>query len=113
AFYHTSCEKLNKIECLIQELYMVLVIAEVCYVSTVNVIPKHGMSKDCMLSSYTKKFVLGARKIAGDADVEVYSVASLLVAAMERRIAGDTVAYHSPNCRDIKVELVSVTSYKN
>ncbi|HIW46368.1 MAG TPA: GreA/GreB family elongation factor, partial [Candidatus Yaniella excrementigallinarum] len=38
---------------------------------------------------------------------------SPLGAAIEGRKAGDTVTYQAPNGKDIQVELVSVTPYKD
>src|SRR5699024_6482150 len=76
-------------------------------------IVKPGMFIECKLAGNTMKFVLGSREIAGDSDVEVYSVASPLGAAIEGRKASDTVTYQAPNGKDIQVELVSVTPYKD
>jgi len=112
AGYHAAREEQSKNEGRIQELKALLENAEVGEAAADDGIVKPGMFIECKLAGNTMKFVLGSREIAGNSDVEVYSVASPLGTAIEGRKAGDTVTYQAPNGKDIEVELVSVTPYK-
>lgn len=111
AGYHAAREEQSKNEGRIQELKALLENAEVGESAADDGIVKPGMLVECKLAGNDMKFVLGSREIAGDADIEVYSVASPLGSAIEGHTAGDTVSYQAPNGKEIQVELVSVTPY--
>jgi len=111
AGYHAAREEQSKNEGRIQELKALLENAEVGESAADDGIVKPGMLVECKLAGNTMKFVLGSREIAEGADVDVYSVASPLGAAIQGHKAGDTVSYKAPNGKDIEVELVSVVPY--
>lgn len=111
AGYHAAREEQSKNEGRIQELKALLENAEVGAAATDDGIVKTGMLVECKLAGNPMKFVLGSREIAEGADVEVYSAASPLGAAIEGHKAGETVTYKAPNGKDIEVELISVVPY--
>ena len=111
AGYHAAREEQSKNEGRIQELKALLENAEVGESAADDGIVKPGMLVECKLAGNAMKFVLGSREIAVGSDVEVYSVASPLGAAIEGHKAGDTVSYKAPNGKDIEVELTSVFPY--
>ena len=56
-------------------------------------------------------FLLGNREIASGSDLDVYSEASPLGAAILGLKEGDTTSYTAPNGREIAVEIVKVETY--
>lgn len=111
AGYHAAREEQSKNEGRIQELKALLENAEVGESAADDGIVKPGMLIECKLAGNPMKFVLGSREIAEGTNVEVYSAASPLGAAIQGHTAGDVVSYDAPNGKSIEVELLSVVPY--
>ena len=56
-------------------------------------------------------FLLGNREIAANSELDVYSEASPLGAAILGLKEGDTASYQAPNGRTISVEVIKVETY--
>jgi len=61
--------------------------------------------------SAKEKFLLGAREMAGDSDLEVYSPQSPLGSALVGAAKGDTVEFEAPNGKTMKVEVVAAERF--
>ena len=61
--------------------------------------------------SNKEKFLLGAREMAGDSDLEVYSPQSPMGAALVGSSKGDTVEFEAPNGKTMKVEVVAAERF--
>ena len=55
-------------------------------------------------------FLLGSREIGTD-DIQVYSEASPIGAAVNGHSIGETVTYAAPNGKDIEVKILQTTPY--
>ncbi len=58
-----------------------------------------------------EKFLLGNREIAANSELDVYSEASPLGAAIMGLKEGDKGSYTAPNGKEISVEVVKVETY--
>ena len=111
--YHAAREELGKIDGRIAQLEDMLKRAQVGETP-----PDDGVVEPGMVVTYRfvgddeeEKFLLGAREMKGDDDLEVYSPVSPLGEAINGKKRGDTVQYVAPNGKTIKVEIVDAVPY--
>ena len=58
-----------------------------------------------------ERFLIGSREAAGSTDIEVYSAASPIGAALTGAREGDTVEYETPTGKTMKITLVSAKPF--
>ncbi|HET6167031.1 MAG TPA: transcription elongation factor GreA [Marmoricola sp.] len=111
--YHAAREELGKLDGRIAQLEDMLKRAQVGETP-----PDDGVVEPGMVVTYRfagdddeEKFLLGAREMKGDDDLEVYSPESPLGAAINGKKAGDTVQYVAPNGKTLTVEVVDAVPY--
>jgi len=108
--YHAAKDEQGKIEARIRQL------TELLRHAVVGTPPDDGVVEPGMLVTARilgdeTQFVLGSREIAGDADIDVYSVESPLGRAILGLKAGESASYTAPNGRSISVEIVTAKPY--
>jgi transcription elongation factor GreA len=111
--YHAAREELGKLDGRIAQLEDMLKRAQVGETP-----PDDGVVEPGMVVTYRfvgddeeEKFLLGAREMKGDDDLEVYSPESPLGAAINGKKRGETVEYVAPNGKTLKVEIVDAVPY--
>ncbi|PJJ62209.1 transcription elongation factor GreA [Compostimonas suwonensis] len=109
--YHAAKEEQGKIEARIRQLTQLLRTAEVGESPESNGVVESGMVITALIAGDESVFLLGNREIAGDSDLDVYSEASPLGAAIIGMKVGEKGGYTAPNGRDIPVEIVAVETY--
>ncbi|MDM4763399.1 transcription elongation factor GreA [Galbitalea sp. SE-J8] len=109
--YHAAKEEQGKIEARIRVLTELLRTAKVGDAPESSGVVELGTVVTVSILGNEKKFLLGSREIAGDADLDVFSESSPLGAAILGRREGDTTSYAAPNGRDIEVTVVKVETY--
>lgn len=70
-----------------------------------------GMVVKAEVAGNEMTFLLGSREISGG-ELDVYSPDSPLGAAIYNRSVGETVSYHAPNGKTIKVKIKQAKPYK-
>lgn len=70
-----------------------------------------GMEVTALVGGEEMTFLLGAREMAGTADIDVFSPTSPLGAAVDGHSVGETVAYTAPNGRAFTVEILRTTPF--
>ena len=111
--YHAAREELGKIDGRIAQLEDMLKRAQVGETPVDNGVVGPGMVVTYRFvgDDEEEKFLLGAREMKGDDDLEVYSTVSPLGEAINGKKRGDTVQYVAPNGKTIKVEIVDAVPY--
>jgi transcription elongation factor GreA len=111
--YHAAREELGKLDGRIAQLEDMLKRAQVGETP-----PDDGVVEPGMVVTYRfvgddeeEKFLLGAREMKGDDDLEVYSPESPLGAAINGKKRGETVEYVAPSGKTLKVEIVDAVPY--
>ncbi|GAA0498414.1 transcription elongation factor GreA [Microbacterium aurantiacum] len=109
--YHAAKDEQGKQEARIRTLQWLLKNATVgdAPESTGTVEP--GTVVTATVAGGEEVFLLGNREIASGSDLDVYSEASPLGAAILGLKEGDTTSYTAPNGREIAVEIVKVETY--
>lgn len=108
--YHAAKEEQGKIEARIRQLTTLLRSATVGNPADDGVV-ESGMRVTARIGGELQEFVVGSREIAGDTDLNVYSEASPLGAAIINKKQGDTVTYTAPNGKEITVEILKVSLF--
>ena len=108
--YHAAREELGKIDGRIQQLVDMLQRAKVGETPPDDGVVEPGMKVTVELAGQEQVFLLGAREMAG-ADMEVFSPQSPLGQAIQGTRKGDTVNYHAPNGKDLKVRIIDAVPY--
>lgn len=113
AGYHAAREDLGKLEGRVLELEDKLRRAEVGETPEDDGVVRPGMKVTYRFAGddETEVFLLGARGIEDEDDLEVYSPESPLGAAINGATKGDTVTYTAPNGREQTVEVVDAVPY--
>ncbi|WP_246456019.1 transcription elongation factor GreA [Nocardioides mesophilus] len=111
--YHAAREEQGKTEARIRQLEDMLRRAEVGETPADDGVVEPGMRVTTRFvgDSDTEVFLLGAREIETPDDLEVYSPQSPLGAAIIGSKVGDTIAYHAPNGKELKVEIVDAVPF--
>jgi transcription elongation factor GreA len=114
--YHAAKEEQGKIEARIRQLQDLLRRAVVGERPPDDGLVEPGMVVTIRFAgdTDTERFLLGSRELAQldeSVDVEVYSTASPLGAAVNGTRVGDTVEYEAPNGRTFRVEIVAATPF--
>ncbi len=110
--YHAAKEEQGKIEARIRELAAKLKDAVVGAAPDVADGIAAGMVVSAKILGDEETFLLGSREMAGEADLDVYSVDSPLGQAVVGRKPGDSTQYTAPNGRIITVDILDVKAYQ-
>ena len=111
--YHAAREEQGKTEARIRQLEDMLRRAEVGETPADDGVVEPGMKVTTRFvgDKETEVFLLGAREIETPEDLEVYSPQSPLGTAILGAKVGETVTYHAPNGKELKVEIVDAVPY--
>ena len=109
--YHAAKDEQGKQEARIRTLQHFLKTAKVSEAPTSTGVVEPGTVVTAVVAGGEEVFLLGNREIASGTDLDVYSEASPLGAAILGLKEGDTTSYTAPNGREIAVEIVSVETY--
>lgn len=109
--YHAAKDEQGKQEARIRTLQALLKNAKVGTAPKSNGVVESGTVVTAIVAGGEERFLLGNREIAADSDLDVYSEASPLGAAIMGRKEGESVSYTAPNGREIPVEIVKVDTY--
>ncbi|GAA1697108.1 transcription elongation factor GreA [Microbacterium sediminicola] len=109
--YHAAKDEQGKQEARIRTLQALLKNAKVGDAPESNGVVESGTVVTAVIAGGEEVFLLGHREIAGGTDLDVYSEASPLGAAILGMREGDSGSYTAPNGRQITVEIVKVETY--
>lgn len=109
--YHAAKDEQGKQEARIRTLQALLKEAKVGVAPPSRGIVEPGTVVTATIAGGDERFLLGSREIAADSDLDVYSEASPLGAAIIGLKEGEKTAYTAPNGREIPVEIVKVETY--
>jgi transcription elongation factor GreA len=109
--YHAAKDEQGKQEARIRTLQALLKNAKVGVAPESTGVVESGTVVTAIVAGGEERFLLGNREIAANSDLDVYSEASPLGAAIMGKREGDTVSYTAPNGREISVEVVKVETY--
>ena len=109
--YHAAKDEQGKQEARIRTLQHLLKTATVSEAPESTGIVESGTVITAVVAGGEEVFLLGSREIASGTDLDVYSEASPLGAAILGLKEGDRTSYTAPNGREIAVEIVSVETY--
>ena len=111
--YHAAREEQGKLEGRIRQLEDMLERAEVGETPKNDGVVEPGMVVEIKFvgDDATEKFLLGAREMAGDSDVEVYSPQSPMGSALVGAKKDDTVSFEAPNGKTLQVEVIDAAPY--
>lgn len=109
--YHAAKDEQGKQEARIRTLAHLLKEAVVAEAPEADGVVRSGTVVTAVVAGGEEVFLLGSREIAADSELDVYSEASPLGAAILGLAEGDSTSYTAPNGRDISVEIVSVATY--
>ena len=111
--YHAAREEQGKVEGRIRQLEDMLRKAQVGETPPDDGVVEPGMVVTVRFAGDddVEEFLLGAREMAGDTDVQVYSPQSPLGLAIHGSRRGDTVTYTLPNGKEQKAEIVEAVPY--
>jgi len=114
--YHAAREEQGKTEARIQQLEDMLRRAEVGEAPPDDGLVEPGMKVTIRFAgdSDTETFLLGSRELLSmdsSVDLDVYSPASPLGAAILDKKVGDRATYEAPNGKSITVEILDATPY--
>ena len=103
--YHAAREEQGKMEARIRVLTQLLQ-----YAIIGETPPDDGMVVTVEMFGDEETFLLGSREIGTD-DIQVYSEASPIGAAVNGHSIGETVTYAAPNGKDIEVKILQTKPY--
>ena len=109
--YHAAKAEQGKQEARIRTLQALLKHAKVGSAPESNGVVESGTVVTAVVAGGEERFLLGNREIAANSELDVYSEASPLGAAILGKREGDKTAYTAPNGREIPVEVVKVETY--
>ena len=111
--YHAAREEQGKNEGRIRQLEDMLSRAEVGEAPADDGTVSPGMVVTVRFAGdgETEKFLLGAREMAGDSDLQVYSPQSPMGSALVGAEKGATVEFEAPNGKTMKVEVVAAERF--
>jgi len=109
--YHAAKDEQGKQEARIRTLQSFLKDAKVGEAPTSKGIVESGTVVTAIVAGGEEVFLLGNREIAANSELDVYSEASPLGAAILGLKEGEKTTYTAPNGRDISVEVVKVETY--
>jgi transcription elongation factor GreA len=109
--YHAAKDEQGKQEARIRTLQQLLKNAKVSEAPESTGVVVGGTVVTAIVAGGEEVFLLGSREIAADSDLDVYSEASPLGAAILGLNEGDKTSYTAPNGREISVEIVKVETY--
>ncbi|HWT32781.1 MAG TPA: transcription elongation factor GreA [Microbacterium sp.] len=109
--YHAAKDEQGKQEARIRTLQALLKDAKVGEAPESNGIVESGTVVTATVAGGEEVFLLGSREIAADSELDVYSEASPLGAAILGLKEGEKTTYQAPNGRDIAVEIIKVETY--
>jgi transcription elongation factor GreA len=109
--YHAAKDEQGKQEARIRTLQHLLKNAKVGTAPESSGVVEPGTVVTALVAGGEEVFLLGNREIAVDSELDVYSEASPLGAAIIGMREGDTGSYTAPNGREIPVEIVKVETY--
>ncbi len=109
--YHAAKDEQGKQEARIRTLQSLLKNAKVGEAPASRGVVEPGTVVTALVAGGEEVFLLGNREIAADSELDVYSEASPLGAAILGLKEGEKSSYTAPNGRDISVEVVKVETY--
>ena len=109
--YHAAKDEQGKQEARIRTLQQLLKTATVSEAPQSTGVVQSGTVVTALVAGGEEVFLLGSREIGVGSDLDVYSEASPLGAAILGLKEGETTAYTAPNGREIAVEIVKVDTY--
>ncbi|BFM22977.1 transcription elongation factor GreA [Microbacterium sp. che218] len=109
--YHAAKDEQGKQEARIRTLQQLLKDAKVGEAPESHGVVESGTVVTAIVAGGEEKFLLGNREIAANSELDVYSEASPLGAAIMGLKEGDTGSYTAPNGKEISVEVVKVETY--
>ena len=108
--YHAAREEQGKMEARIRVLTQLLQYAIIGETPPDDGIVEPGMVVTVEMFGDEETFLLGSREIGTD-DIQVYSEASPIGAAVNGHSIGETVTYVAPNGKDIEVKILQTKPY--
>ena len=109
--YHAAKDEQGKQEARIRQLKELLRTAEVGVTPESSGVVEPGTVITAIVAGDETTFLLGSREIAGDSELDVYSVQSPLGAAIVGLKVGNKTSYTAPNGREIPVEITGVETW--
>ncbi|MDN3494605.1 transcription elongation factor GreA [Planococcus sp. APC 4015] len=109
--YHAAKDEQGKQEARIRTLAQLLKTATVSEAPESNGTVESGTVVTAIVAGGEEVFLLGSREIAAGSELDVYSEASPLGAAILGLSEGEKTTYLAPNGREIAVEVVKVETY--
>jgi transcription elongation factor GreA len=109
--YHAAKDEQGKQEARIRTLQGLLKNAKVGEAPESNGVVQPGTVVTALVAGGEEVFLLGNREIAADSELDVYSEASPLGAAILGLNEGEKTSYTAPNGREISVQIVKVETY--
>ncbi|MCB1298180.1 MAG: transcription elongation factor GreA [Microthrixaceae bacterium] len=109
--YHAAKDEQGKQEARIRTLQHLLKNAVVREAPQSRGVVESGTVITAKVAGGEEIFLLGNREIAADSQIDVYSEASPLGAAILGLAEGASTSYTAPNGREIQVEIVKVETY--
>ena len=109
--YHAAKDEQGKQEARIRTLQQLLKDAKVGEAPESHGVVESGTVVTAVVAGGEEKFLLGNREIAANSELDVYSEASPLGAAIIGLKEGEKGSYTAPNGREIPVEVVKVETY--
>lgn len=109
--YHAAKDEQGKQEARIRTLTALLKDATVSEAPEASGVVEPGTVVTAVVAGGEEVFLLGNREIAANSELDVYSEASPLGAAILGLKEGEKTSYTAPNGRSIEVEVVKVETY--
>jgi transcription elongation factor GreA len=109
--YHAAKDEQGKQEARIRTLKALLKDATVSEAPEASGVVEPGTVVTAVVAGGEEVFLLGNREIAANSELDVYSEASPLGAAILGLKEGEKTSYTAPNGRSIEVEVVKVETY--
>ena len=109
--YHAAKDEQGKQEARIRTLKDLLKNAKVGVAPESTGVVEPGIVVTALVAGGEEVFLLGNREIAANSELDVYSEASPLGAAILGLREGEKTSYTAPNGRSITVEIVKVETY--
>ncbi|MBB2974853.1 transcription elongation factor GreA [Microbacterium endophyticum] len=109
--YHAAKDEQGKQEARIRTLTSFLKDAKVGKAPESSGVVESGTVITAIVAGGEEVFLLGNREIAANSELDVYSEASPLGAAIMGQREGAKTSYTAPNGRDIPVEIIKVETY--
>ena len=109
--YHAAKDEQGKMEARIRNLQALLKDAKVGEAPQSSGVVESGTVVTATVAGGEEVFLLGSREIAADSELDVYSEASPLGAAILGLKEGEKTSYQAPNGRSIAVEIIKVETY--